>query len=190
MIASRPDVEHSVSMMYYEDEGVYRLDTIRTGTNTVAPIGGRNQGVVASVHSHPASNPFPPSGLDILTTAECAKDNPDFKYLYTYAGNAHYALYVEDRSKAMAFYERHKNEIDRETNMFVEKTKLDKDFDVAFNKLSKLSETNQFVFALAYVLENNDSGIRLLRKEAGITGFSAIGVKHEAGGPISPIECK
>lgn len=189
-IASNPNIEHSASMKYYEDEGVYRLDGIESGTENNVTIGGSNPGVVASIHSHPGTNPSPPSGRDILTSAGCAKDNPQFKYLYTYAGNTQYVLYIEDRNKAAAFYDKYKNDVDEENNMFNLETKLDKDFKKAKEKLSKLSPNDQFVFSLAHVLENNNSGIRLLKKDANASGFSSVGVQSATNGLVIPIECK
>lgn len=189
-ITANPNIEHSASMKYYEDEGVYRLDGIESGTETNVAIQGSNPGVVASIHNHPGTNPSPPSGRDILTSAKCAKDNPQFKYLYTYAGNTQYVLYIEDQAKAAAFYDKHKEDVDDESNMFTLNTRLAEDFKSAKNKLRRLSISDQFVYSLAHVLEKNNSGIRLLKKDANASGFSNVGVQNATTSLIIPIECK
>lgn len=189
-IASNPNIEHSASMKYYEDEGVYRLDGIESGTENNVTIGGSNPGVVASIHSHPGTNPSPPSGRDILTSAGCAKDNPQFKYLYTYAGSTQYVLYIEDRNKAAAFYDKYKNDVDEESNMFTSNTKLAEDFKLAKNKLRRLSTSDCFIYSLAHLLEKNNSGIQLLKKDANASGFSSVGVQSATNGLLIPIECK
>lgn len=177
-------------MKYYEDEGVYRLDGIESGTENNVTIGGSNPGVVASIHSHPGTNPSPPSGRDILTSAGCAKDNPQFKYLYTYAGSTQYVLYIEDRNKAAAFYDKYKNDVDEESNMFTSNTKLAEDFKLAKNKLRRLSTSDCFIYSLAHLLEKNNSGIQLLKKDANASGFSSVGVQSATNGLLIPIECK
>lgn len=189
-IREQPDIEHSVSLKYYEDEEVYRLDEIISGTATGVEIRGASDGMVASIHSHPDANPSPPSGQDIITTAACAKENPRFRYLYTYAGDMHYVLYVEDRTKAAAFYEKYKNDVDPETNMFKDKTPLYIDLDDIRNVFSKLSETDSEIFKLAYLLDRHESGIRLLRKKAENSEFSLVHVRYCTDRQISPLECK
>lgn len=187
-IARDSNTEHSVSMKFYADEKTYRLDKIETGTNKNVSIWGSSPGVVASIHSHPANNPSLPSAQDLITAATCAKENKDFKFLYTYVKGDIYAFYIDDRTKAINFVNNNAKCVDTTSNMFLQGTITERDWADGMKKFVNLPLVHQLEHAMIYTLDKQNSGIMFLKKDKNKTGFSALSNK-EINNYYVPTKC-
>ena len=165
-IKNDPTIEHSVSLNYYEDEDVYRLTDINHGGALRVMTGAFPNTTVAYIHNHP--NMVPPSADDIFCLAwHALNENSNVTTSFVYCGGDIYALYVVDKEKLRTFYDKHKNSVDSTTNNFLPTSELGMLYEAYKNRIQKTANEDEAkAFALADLLKNKDSGMRLLSKSS------------------------
>lgn len=192
-VANDPTREHSTCLKFIpdrNDELRYYLESIEHGTANTAPFGGSSSNVLADIHSHPPGSMMQPSAQDIMAAAGAAKENPVFEYLYVHAQGDTYALYIENKNAAAAFFDQYPNCV-LPDNTFDGSTKLGQDWKDANDKFPNLDPTSRIEHIIAYVLNQNNTGIKFLKKGANDQDFKTIDVKKDPQtGYISPVECK
>lgn len=185
--------ENAISLSYYPDEDVYRLADLKRGTSTTSVEVVTSFTTVSTIHSHP--NKTPPSGVDLLDLAGWYTDYSICESSYIYTEDGIYMLYVEDGDKVKSFYAEHAGSASAPgasvLDMFKSGTELSKiwikAYGTDFRDFSNGYERH--MMALAELLRQTDSGIRILKKEKMLINFDVYStiVRNEK---IVPINCK
>ena len=93
LVSTNEANENSATLYYYEESNRYLLnDLVESDRPYGVSVFGSNPHAVATIHNHP--NDTPPSGVDVLTAAEHALDNPDFQSAYGYTSSGVYAVFI------------------------------------------------------------------------------------------------
>jgi len=167
-VANNPSIEYSTTLV----RGSYGLrfteiQSSNSGTST--PI-ARSPDMVTTVHNHPEPNI--PSAGDVFTTAKLVKDGySQFESSITYYPGSdpdlayYYVLYIEDRGKAVTFYNNCNSELDTDGSF-----KIDGDIfkymmanGGSFSNLPTNTD-EQYIYLLTAALKNFDSGIKLIKQ--------------------------
>jgi hypothetical protein len=176
--------ENAVAISYSSQCKCYTPSEIFSGTKNetmfdytltqIYPTGSgmfEYRGSVAQAHTHPKDNYAAPSAIDFYTLANINGANMLFKSIYTigYDGSE-YNLFVEDANKLNSIklqYPRSTN-VDTVSHGFIPTSIIGKEFynvKQEFLKKQKFSEDDAYAYALAYILEAYDTGVRLLKKD-------------------------
>ena len=185
--------ENAISLSYYPDEDVYRLADLKRGTSTTSVEVVTSFTTVSTIHSHP--NKTPPSGVDLLDLAGWYTYYSICESSYIYTEDGIYMLYVEDGDKVKSFYAEHAGSASAPgasvLDMFKSGTELSKIWIKAYGTdFRDFSNGNErHMMALAELLRQTDSGIRILKKEKMLINFDVYStiVRNEK---IVPINCK
>lgn len=168
MINQDPSNEYSTTLNQYEDNtnGVYhRLTKVIKGDSLHTEVDHSSTEMVAYIHNHP--NNTPPSFLDILLTASFARmpDKRKFKgsFVYNKKDNSFYMISVTDKRKVDEFYLNYRRELDKSNNWFNTKGELEEINKHAQKSFRKLDPENQHIYTLAYLLQELDAGLSIIR---------------------------
>lgn len=190
-INAKPTVEHAVTLEAYHDissaKGVALMYlNSETDTHANATI-STDRHSVAMLHSHPTSHDSAPSASDILELARSLTDSPDMQAGFVFVGADVYSIQITNPDQAKVFYQNNKNEkpdgslID---NGFNPNTPAGQFWTQGTRRMSslqgKVSDTEQYCAAMAYVLSRCNSGIVLSKMGAGDNKFVPYGVRLNA----------
>lgn len=190
LLATNGANENSVTLYYYAEENRYLLNDLIQGSDPYGvDILGSSSHAVATLHSHP--NDTPPSGVDIMTAANHAYENPDFQSAYIYTSSGVYTLFIENREKAIAFYQAYMNcnSTPGSSDVFKEGSDLDTLWDTSYQELKDYSDNDRHMLALSYILRTVDSGISIAKGDNSTAIFEVITTRME-NKRIIPIKCK
>ena len=99
------------------------------------------------------------------------------EYVVSYNGSE-YLLYVQDLAAATAFRENFGSNI-TDANNFIEGTTLRYDYQNALKNFKKISPNDANGFALVQVMQNNNAGIKLMKKNKDTGRFEEQAVKKD-----------
>jgi hypothetical protein len=203
-IKANPAIEHSTGLDMYPDAQLKGILTDyitpvkhQINNNSGAPqveLKYDEYRTVANIHYHPPMTTKPtPSPLDLCTAAGYAGDsrNSIYKMSAIYLSDrSYYVIYVEDAGKAKAFHNVIKPQIDMTTNDFIVGSDMWKLMYRGNNFRQIKNENERQMFKFADLLDQNDSGMRLLKINSDGT-TEAYGVRQDAGKTYkTPIKCK
>lgn len=130
---------------------------------------------IAAIHNHPRGTP--PSPQDVWALIHCANDNNNcIEYVYVYAlPDIIYCLHVEDRALVEKFY----SSVMKDVSVYNDSSKWT-EFKNVLDEVTNLIKTFYFCsvdtakyYAWQYVLSHYQTGIRLYKKSANGSHFTA-----------------
>ncbi len=101
-----------------------------------------------------------------MNAAEVAFLRLDFEDMIVYSGGSYYVLRIENRDKADAFRGRFESEVDPNNNWWIPRGEIDEFLESKRTSFEGLGGHEQLAYQLTAVLENFDSGMRLLRMDS------------------------
>jgi hypothetical protein len=199
-----PDPEKSFSILKDIATGSLSPTTVATGlAGQTAPISvtsaDPSKTVTGAVHSHPNGYYVAPSSGDLYALATANNANSDFINFYVIGSmGSVYVLTVSDPAKLTTFLTTYPMSTNFNTTLgeFSFSSPLKADFDLAYQSLynsgTGLSDNLSFIYAIAYVLSKNNTGIEMLRKDSSGTfkEINTVIATPTAGvTTFNPIEC-
>lgn len=142
----------------------------------------------ALIHSHPMQHegqPAPgPSPQDFVGLLEARIGQNCYRLNNSYVvahGGATYALSITSSAKARRFYNQNKGQLGTQNGHFAEGTQFFKEFETMqrYLKGQGFSAADAHDAALAYVLDKNDTGVKLMKKEKGEDEFKTMHTEGE-----------
>ncbi|MDR1504988.1 MAG: hypothetical protein LBT43_21260, partial [Prevotella sp.] len=178
MAKNNSNYEYSTSIGSVNGETFY-MANIEEGTGNYATAGFA-QSTIYGLHTHNNKNGYTgPSVADIYTLLQA--NNVLYKKYYDNEGynlaggiifasdGSEYLISIEDRSKANTFYKNQGSLFtpDSSHNYFQDSTLKVKFEDIMDNLLTKgYSHQNSYDFAMTYILDSYNTGIKISKKEA------------------------
>lgn len=190
LVSTNEANENSATLYYYEESNRYLLnDLVESDRPYGVSVFGSNPHAVATIHNHP--NDTPPSGVDVLTAAEHALDNPDFQSAYVYTSSGVYTVFIEDREKAIAFHKAYIkcNSEPGSTDVFKDGSYLDNLWDSSYKEFDKFSSNERHMLALSDVLRKVNAGISVAKGDHNTATFEVITTRVE-NEKVIPIKCR
>lgn len=182
--------ENSVTLYYYEEEDKYLLKNLHAGnsSSSISVHGGESH-AIATIHNHP--NGTIPSGIDLIVAAGNVKENMNFELTYVYTSDYIYTLQIEDKNKAIEFYEKYADNISdiSSSSMFAPGSTLDKQWNESVNTMKHYTGENKELLALANFLKNMDSGFSVSRFDLN-NDECEVFYTYNNNGKVFPIKCK
>jgi hypothetical protein len=186
----------------YRPGGSFVSD-IQLGTTSQVsfPLEARTE---ALIHSHPMQHegqPAPgPSPQDFVGLLEARIGQNCYRLNNSYVvahGGATYALSITSSAKARRFYNQNKGQLGTQNGNFAQGSTFYVEFEAMRNYLKDqgFSSTDAHDAAMAYVLDKNDTGVKLMKKEKGEDEFKPMHTEgsERANGDIknaTPTKCK
>ncbi len=160
-VSAQPNIEHSTSVRDYTPAYPMVLTPIIPGTATQVD-NEATPTTVACIHSHSQGYSPVPSPLDLHFTVKTVAEDIATGYLATYVYNTSgvgYALRVEDRALARAFFNRYGAQFDQNTNGLVAGSELAR----FYNELDfrGYSDDEKAAYRLAALMNRYNTGIKL-----------------------------
>lgn len=184
--------ENSATLYCYPDDDgpdLYLVKDLITGDSPYkVDVYGGTSYAVATIHNHP--NDTPPSGIDILTAANHAKENSSFQTAYVYTSDGIYAVSIEDRQKAVTFYDKyHESLSESETAMFKPNSDLDGQWKKSMKDMNSYQGEDSHLLSLADLLRVLDSGMSISKYNETNQQCSTYST-YAVGGQSKPVKCE